>query len=215
MQIFSSAPKADYLRANSNVNNIAFWVLAHIISDERLHDAVKQEVNAAWKSEQLDIKFLCANSPILDDTFHECLRLKAGAMMGRKVEAPTRIGNKWLKPGASILIPSRQLHFNEHVWGANAKGFDAKRFSEHKGLLKHSSYRPFGGGVSLCPGRKIAKEQVFALIAILFHRFDVTLSQEMRTEFPRLDVSTPALGITGPAKGMDVFLDVSNRAKKI
>ena len=69
--------------------------------------------------------------------------------------------------------------------------------------------------MSLCPGRKIAKEQVFALIAILFHRFDVTLSPEMRTEFPRLDVSTPALGVTGPAKGMDVFLDVRERARII
>lgn len=209
----STSSKADSLRANSNVNNISFWVLAHIVTDERLRDAVKKEVNAAWNSEQLDIKFLCANAPVLDDTFHECLRLKAGAMMGRKVQEPTLIGNKWLKPGASILIPSRQLHSNENVWGANHKSFDANRFADNKGLLKHSSYRPFGGGVSYCPGRKIAREQVFALVAILFHRFDVVVSKEMPTEFPRLDVSTPALGVTGPAKGMDIFLDLSPGAK--
>lgn len=176
---------------------------------------MKQEVDAAWKSEQLDIKSLCANAPFLDGIFHECLRLKAGAMMGRKVQAPTRIGNKWLKAGASILIPSRQLHSNENVWGSNHKSFDVKRFAENKGLLKHSSYRPFGGGVSYCPGRKIAKEEVFALIAIVFHRFDISPSKELPTEFPRLDVSTPALGVTGPAKGMDIFLDLSHRAKHI
>lgn len=207
--------KTDYLRANSNVNNIAFWVLAYIVSDERLHDTVKQEVDAAWKLEQLDIKSLCANAPVLDGVFHECLRHKAGAMMGRKVLAPTRIGNKCLQPGAGVLIPSRQLHFNEHVWGANHQSFDAKRFAENKGLFNHSSYRPFGGGVSLCPGRKISKVKVFALVAVFFHRFDVALSEEMRTEFPGLDVSTPALGVTGPTKGMDIFLDLRNRAKMI
>lgn len=190
-------------------------MLAHIISDERLHGAVKQEVDAAWKLEQLDIKSLCANSPILDGIFQECLRLKAGAMMGRKVQAPTRIGNKWLKPGTSIPIPSRQLHSNGNVWGENHKSFDPKRFAENKGLLKHSSYRPFGGGVSFCLGRKIAREEVFALIAILFHRFDIVLSKELRTEFPRLDFSTPALGVTGVAKGMDIFLDLGHRTKHI
>ena len=188
-------------------------MLAHIISDDQLYRDVKLEVDTAWKSEQLDIKFLCANAPVLDDTFNECLRLKAGAMMGRKVQAPTRIGNKWLKPGASILIPSRQLHSNEDVWGSNHKSFDGKRFAQNKGLLKHSSYRPFGGGVSFCPGRKIAREHVFALVAILFHRFDIVISKEMRTEFPRLDMSTPALGVTGPAKGMDIFLDLSYNVK--
>ncbi|KAL8864053.1 MAG: hypothetical protein Q9198_010128, partial [Flavoplaca austrocitrina] len=93
--------RADNVRANSNVNNAAFWVLAHILFDERLREAVKEEVNTAWESEHLDVKFLCANSPMLDGTFHECLRLAAGAMMGRKVLATTRIGDKILKPGGT------------------------------------------------------------------------------------------------------------------
>ena len=63
--------------------------------------------------------------------------------------------------------------------------------------------------MSLCPGRKIAKEQVFAFVAILIHRLDIKLNQDMRQEFPKLNVSTPALGVMGPAKGMDVFVDLS------
>lgn len=73
-----------YIRANSNVNNTAFWVLAHILFDGQLRKAVKQEVNAAWESEHLDVQLLCANATVLDRTFHECLRLKAGVMMRRK-----------------------------------------------------------------------------------------------------------------------------------
>lgn len=188
-------------------------MLAYILFEERLRNAVKSEVNAAWKSGELDIKFLCANAPVLNNTFHECLRLDAGAMMGRKVSAPTRIGNKILKPGASILIPSRQLHSNEDVWGASHKDFDVERFAKDEGLLKHSSYRPFGGGVSFCPGRKIAKEQVFALVAILVNRFDIAINKAKRPEFPRTDVSTPALGVLAPAKGMDILVDLSHVGK--
>lgn len=188
-------------------------MLAHILFDEELRKAVKQEVNAAWISEHLDVKFLCANAKVLDRVFHECLRLKAGAMMGRKVLAPAHIGNKLLQPGGTVLIPSRQLHSNANVWGEDHQHFAEARFAENEDLLKHSSYRPFGGGVSLCPGRKIAKEQVFAFVAILIHRFDVRLNHDIRQEFPRLNVSTPALGVTGPAKGMDIFVELSHLEK--
>lgn len=207
--------EADDIRANSNVNNAAFWVLAHILFDEQLRQAVKQEVDAAWKSEHLDIKFLCANATILDNTFHECLRLKAGAMMGRKVLAPTSIGGKMLKPGGTVLIPSRQLHSNGNVWGVDHQQFDESRFAKNDGLLRHSSYRPFGGGVSLCPGRKMAKEQVFAFVAILIHRFNIKLNPDTRQAFPQLNVSTPALGVTSPAKGMDIFVDLSHNGMNI
>ena len=185
-------------------------MLAHILFDKKLRQDVKEEVSAAWKSGHLDVKSLSANATVLNRTFHECLRLKAGAMMGRKVLTPTRIGNKMLKRGGTVLIPSRQLHSNANVWGADHQHFAEGRFAKDEGLLRHSSYRPFGGGVSLCPGRKIAKEQVFAFVAILIHRLDIKLNQDMRQEFPKLNVSTPALGVMGPAKGMDIFVDLSH-----
>ena len=184
-------------------------MLAYILFDNNLYKAAREEVNGAWDGGNLDVKTLCANATVLDRTFHECLRLKAGAMMGRKVLAATRIGNKMLKTGGTVLIPSRQLHSNANVWGSDHQEFSEARFAENEDLLKHSSYRPFGGGVSLCPGRKIAKEQVLALVAILIHRFDIELDQNMLQQFPRPDVSTPALGVTGPATGMDVFVKLN------
>ncbi|KAL8643689.1 MAG: hypothetical protein Q9226_008186 [Calogaya cf. arnoldii] len=195
--------------ANSNVNHASFWVLAHVLFDDQLREAVKEEVNAAWTSGHLDVKFLCANGKVLDRTFHECLRLTAGAMMGRKVQKTTQIGDKILKPGGTVLVPSRQLHANASVWGPDHQQFSEARFAKNENLVKHSSYRPFGGGVSLCPGRKLAREQVFTLVAILIHRFDVRLCQDKKQEIPRLNVSTPALGVTGPAKDMDVCVELS------
>ena len=190
-------------------------MVTQILFDEQLRKAVKEEVNTAWQSEDLDVKFLCANATVLDRTFHECLRLKAGAMMGRKVLAPTRIGNKLLNPGGTVLIPTRQLHSNPNVWGTDHQQFSEARFANNQGLLKHSSYRPFGGGVSLCPGRKAAREQVFAFVAILIHRFDIKLNRDIRQEFPSLNISTPALGVTGPAKGMDILVELSHVEKGI
>ncbi|CAD6574398.1 MAG: hypothetical protein ASARMPRED_006688 [Alectoria sarmentosa] len=201
-----------YWAANSNEYNISFWLIAHLLFNERLLQEVGPEIEAAWKDNALDIKHLCANAPVLDGVFHESLRLNGGAMMSRKVLARTNIGRKVLQPGTNVLIPSRQLHMNEQVWGADCARFDAGRFVENKTLLRHSSYRPFGGGVSYCPGRVMAKEQVYAFVGILFHRFGMKLSQKDGIEFPRLDESMPSLGITGPVKGMDIVLDLKVRS---
>ncbi|KAF7908167.1 uncharacterized protein EAF01_003922 [Botrytis porri] len=202
-----------YWAANSNEYNISFWLIAHLVYNVPLMERVRDELEAGWKDGELDIKYLCANSPNLDGAFQESLRLNGGAMMSRQVKQPTMIGNKLMQPGSNVLMPSRQLHMNENVWGQDYKNFDAERFVRDKGMLKHSSYRPFGGGISYCPGRVMAKEQVYAFVAIIFRRFDVKLAPGINGKFPVLDESTPSLGITGPVKNMDVFMDLTEREK--
>jgi cytochrome P450 len=177
---------------------------------------VRAETEAAWFNGELDIKYLCSQSPNLDEIFSEALRCNGGAMVSRIVMSPITIGGKLLKPGNAIIIPSRQLHMNEKVWGENRHEFDPFRFTKRKTLSRHSSYRPFGGGNTYCPGRVLAKEEVFGFLAILLRRFDLKLAEGRgpkggKQVFPSLDDSTPALGITGPMKSHDVLIDVSPR----
>jgi cholesterol 7alpha-monooxygenase len=141
------------------------------------------------------------------------MRLKNGAGALRVVKEKTVIGDKLLQPGNSILIPFHQLHTNEHVWGPTVGDFDPSRFLEKKSLARHPSFRPFGGGTTYCPGRVIAKEQVFGFIAVLLHRFDIKLAQAEgsvgeKPPFPLLNDSVPSLGINGPLSGMDIIVDM-------
>ncbi|KAF2464462.1 cytochrome P450 [Lindgomyces ingoldianus] len=204
-----------YWAANSNEYNISFWVLAHLLHSPDLFRTVYEETEAAWPHGKLDIKWLCTNAPNLDAIFSEALRLNGGAMVSRVVRSPITLGGKVLQPGHSALIPARQLHMNEKVWGDNVAEFDATRFKNKKSLTRHSSYRPFGGGVTYCPGRVLAKEEVFSFLAILFHRFDIKLAVvgAEKQKFPKLDDSTPALGITGPVRSMDVIIETTLKNK--
>ena len=133
--------------------------------------------------------------------------------MGRKVLAAIRIGNIWLKPGTNISYLAGSPNPTKESGATIMRTLTGRDRWRTKGLLKHSTYRPFGGGVSYCPGRKITKDQVFAMISIMFHRVNGTLYDEIRTEFSWLDYSTPALGVTGLAKGMDIFLNLKNRGE--
>lgn len=191
-------------------------MLAHLLHNPKLLHIVQKETEAAWFDGELDIKYLCAKSPNLDAIFNEALRCNGGAMVSRIVMEPITIGGKLLEAGNAIIIPSRQLHMNEKVWGQNRQEFDAFRFKRQKTLSRHPSYRPFGGGNTYCPGRVLAKEEVFGFLAILFHRFDLQLAKGKgpnggKQAFPSLDDSTPALGITGPVKSHDVLISATAR----
>ncbi|KAI9718837.1 MAG: hypothetical protein M1828_006526 [Chrysothrix sp. TS-e1954] len=203
--------RASIMLANSNEYNISFWIVTHLVFDKELMRVVKPEIQAAWATGHLDVKSLCANSPNLTALFQEALRLNGGAMVSRKVLHRTELGGKVLEPGNSYL---RQLHKNEQVWGKDFNHFSAFRFAKKKHLARHSSYRPFGGGVTYCPGRVLAKEEVFGFVAMLLHQFNLDLAEGYggksgQQTFPKLDDSMPALGISGPTQSTDVILKMS------
>ena len=184
-------------------------MLSFLLFDEQLLDVVRDEVQEAWSQGSLDVKSLCANSPNLNAIFHETLRLRGGSMIAREVVSQTSLGGKKLQPGNTVIIPGRLLHKNQEVWGKYVDDFQPRRFKEKKHLARHPSYRPFGGGSTYCPGRVLAKEEVFGFLGILLHRFHIKLANDAKRDFPRLNTTMPSLGITGPMDGDDVMAEVT------
>ncbi|KAL1622104.1 hypothetical protein SLS54_005169 [Diplodia seriata] len=195
--------------AHSNTVNAGFWLLSYLLFNPALLAAVKEETGHAFTNGRLDTAKLANDCPILDSVWLEVLRLVNGAMSVRKVVTPTTISGKELESGNTVIIPFRQLHFNEHVWGQARFGFDPERFLKGQKLRNHASYRPFGGGVSLCPGRHLAKSEVCGFLATLLQRYDVALPAALPPQvFPRLDETKPSTGITGALGDMDVVFDI-------
>ncbi|KAL5433221.1 hypothetical protein PMIN06_011757 [Paraphaeosphaeria minitans] len=60
--------------------------------------------------------------------------------------------------GRRLIIPCGQLHLHKSVSGDDAAEFDMNCFLDNTKVSSNPSYRPFGGGVTYCPGRLLAKE---------------------------------------------------------
>ncbi|PSR82482.1 cytochrome P450 [Coniella lustricola] len=103
------------------------------------------------------------------------------------------------------------MHFNPVVYGPDADTFNPMRFANNSKLQRSTSWRPFGGGNIHCPGRFIARREVYMFVAIVLFRFDVKLAPAPgggKQRFPCLDTSIPLGGIFAPLPGDDVILDV-------
>lgn len=106
------------------------------------------------------------------------------------------------------------MHHDEEFFGSDAGEFDADRFLKNKGLAISKSYKPFGGGSTMCPGRFVARSEIYIFIALVLHRFDVRLAPAEgggEQAFPVLDRKKPSLGVMGPVKGHDVLVSVKLR----
>ena len=189
-------------RILSNAYKLCFWMMAYLVNDSLLYEAIKAEVTVAVHGGLLGLEDRC---PRLAALYDEVLRLTASSASIRTVESDTTLRNVVLSAGGKVLLPFRQLHFDEKVFGNNVDECDAERFLRDKNLGNSPSFRPFGGGSTYCPGRYVAKREVMAFIALAMSRFDdIMLAENEHFAFPKLDTKTPSLGIMMPMIGEDV-----------
>ncbi|KAJ3571853.1 hypothetical protein NPX13_g5238 [Xylaria arbuscula] len=203
-----------------NIYKVAFWALSYLAFDPSLSAAILAEVEPAAKDGDLDELYLAEKCPQLESLISEVLRLTVATALVRDITAPTEIGGKTLQPGNKVLISYRQLHTDQSTWGTDPLRLGPNRFVDNPKLYSSKSYRPFGGGHTLCPGRFMAKRALGYAIAKVLTTFDMKLNVEMTRRavggkrnggieslnFPILDASKPSPGASLPLKGQDVYL---------
>jgi cytochrome P450 len=208
---------------NTNAYKLLFWMLAFMLQDAELVHKVTTELQATFRKDgSLNIALLQTHTPYVTALWYESLRLCNSSASARFVTTDTQIGDYTLKAGRRLLIPYRQLHLNKAIFGADADTFDINRFIKNTKLAQSPSYRPFGGGVTYCPGRFLAKQEMFMALAFLLCRHDVQLPPMSKADekghgqkFPRMDELKPGIGIIGPVKGDDLVIRLTQKVVRI
>ena len=175
-----------------------------------LLSTVREETATAVRPDApLSLPYIMDSCPWLSALFHEALRVCSASSSIRLVTTPTSIGGKELPAGSRVIVPFRQLHFDSNVYGPDVDDFAPERFIRSKTLTHSSSYRPFGGGISYCPGRFIARQEVGVFVTLVLARFKVEVAGDMK--MPELDAEKPTTGLMSPKPGEDVLLKLTPR----
>ncbi|CAH0021759.1 unnamed protein product [Clonostachys rhizophaga] len=190
-----------------NVYKAAFWALAHILLP-------------AYREGRVDTSYL-DKCPLLESLLDEVLRLTVATALLRNVISPSALRDVTIPPGSKVLVPYRQLHRNQDVWGTEPPVLDPARFRNNPKLLGSKSFRPFGGGQTLYPGRVLAKQSIKYTIVSLLMKFDLEIDVEMtrkavrgdgsKLNFPQMDSTKPSPGASLPVQGQDAYLVLKER----
>ena len=188
---------------------MGFWLISHILCDPKLSLAVCKEIEKAHNLDgSLDMKVLTTECPSLDSVWYEVLRIYNAASTAREAVEETVIGGKLVHKGDRILTPFRQFQMDTSIFGANARNFIPDRFLKSKNLHRAKGYHPFGGGTTYCPGRFFAQQEIYMLVAFVFHRFELSIAGACVV--PKLDVNTPVPAAMRPMSDMNIRLAPRN-----
>lgn len=202
-----------YHRINANAYRSAFWTLAYVLHDQSLVGALREEIAPVFAQGTTNLGSRIEGCRLLESVYLKSLRLSSSSATIRNVQNTTTIGDFTLQKGINILVPYCQLHLDASVWGPSPTQFDPERFLNEGHLKQSPSFKPFGGGTTYCPGRFIARQEVMAFVAVVLHRFDVTLSPSQgayskKQTLPRINNRTLAVSLMSPMAGDDLLLDV-------
>ncbi|XP_037521719.2 cytochrome P450 9e2 [Rhipicephalus sanguineus] len=85
-----------------------------------------------------------------------------------------RYGKYLIKKGTSVMVPTYQLHHDPLYW-TDPEKFDPDRFGpENKHLIKPGVYQPFGLGIRVCIGQRLALLEMASVTSQVLRRFRIT-----------------------------------------
>lgn len=163
-----------------------FWLLFHILSNpdvlrtcqqELLGLVVKDTKTIIGRVKVVDMSLIKAMCPTMMAMLHETLRYHSTVINIKEVQHDTTLASEYhLKKGAIVMIPGTAVHHDTEIWGPDATSFDHHRFltpGGHKKLSSTSAYRPFGAGVTMCPGLHFSTNTMLSLVAMVLLQFDI------------------------------------------
>jgi cytochrome P450 len=98
------------------------------------------------------------------------------------------------------FVPDRFLNDVTKIDSSNGQAADGTSMGKTAPSIK--SMKPFGGGVTLCPGRHLAVNEVMAFIASALRRLDIQLVEDQKEVKPL--TRYPAAGTYPPDRNVSV-----------
>ncbi|KAJ3041527.1 hypothetical protein HK097_002257 [Rhizophlyctis rosea] len=203
----------------TNATQAVFWCLAHLITyttsdfQQRLIAEGREGLRLSRDANgnltaTPDIAKL-TEAPLLSSLFEETLRHVSGTLMMREVSVDAMIedvetGRVFkVKKGDFVALPARHLHRNKEVHDGPGE-FRPERFVEKK--AGRYELMPFGGGVSLCPGRFFASHEIKAFVAVALQLFDFKVVDPL----PGLHLAQYGVGVMPPTAAMNVEIHLKD-----
>lgn len=188
--------------SQANTLPAAFWSLAHLLRDPNGRAVVVAEVEAHGLG---DLKRL----PRLYSSVCEALRLSSESLTVRLVTRDCQItlaGDRkiTLRAGDRVALCPQITHRDAEVFEAPEE-FRYDRFLADGGPRQFSkrgqrlpiALMPYGGGVSMCPGRFLANNEIMQFTGLALTRLEIEL---LEPGLPPLDKSRAGLGVLSPTR---------------
>ncbi|XP_066573459.1 5-beta-cholestane-3-alpha,7-alpha-diol 12-alpha-hydroxylase-like [Amia ocellicauda] len=210
--------------SQGNTGPAAFWLLLFLMKHPEAMKAVQKEVEDVLKETGQEVtpggalinltRDMLLKTPILDSTVEETLRLIAAPVLTRAVLQDMTLkmadGREYsLREGDRVaLFPYAAVHIDPEVH-PDPQSFKYDRFLNPDGTKKTDFYRngkkmkyysmPWGAGVTMCPGRFFATNELKQYVFLMLTYFEFELKNPVE-EIPPIDITRWGFGSMQPTR---------------
>ncbi|XP_029309763.1 7-alpha-hydroxycholest-4-en-3-one 12-alpha-hydroxylase-like [Cottoperca gobio] len=208
--------------SQGNTGPSAFWLLLFLMKNPEAMAAVKEEVDKVLKEFEQEVqpggplinltREMLMKTPVLDSAVEETLRLTAAPLLTRAVLQDMTLkmadGREYfIREGDRIAVfPYIAVHIDPEIH-PDPHSFKYDRFLNPNGSKKTDFYKagkkvkyynmPWGAGVSMCPGRFFATNELkqFAFLLLVYFEFELKNPDE---KIPEIDFRRWGFGAMQP-----------------
>lgn len=204
----------------ANTMPAAFWALFFAARDPSMADRCRGEALKSFKSSSdIDQKEVTPDPsseimlPTIQAAISEAFRLSIASLTVRCATENMDISlhgtNKILRvrKGDRVVLAPALVHMDPEIYPEPLTympdRFLKKKVREKGGhaIAASIALQPFGGGVSMCPGRHLAQAELRGFVAKVFMRWEVDLSTDgVPCPTPPLDMARAGLGVLPPIR---------------
>jgi cytochrome P450 len=191
--------------AEANTIPATFWTLYYLLRDPTARAAVQAELQA--NSGDLASPAVLKRLRLLNSSVLEALRLCSSSMVVRQVMRSFTLelstGERHaLREGDRVCLYPEVSHSDPEIF-AEPERYRFDRFAGadgppqffKRGKRATLALMPFGSGVSMCPGRFLASNEIVQVVANVLQRLDIEL---LPHETPVVDRRRAGLGVLPP-----------------
>ncbi|KAI3704428.1 hypothetical protein L1987_74648 [Smallanthus sonchifolius] len=170
--------KLFYFAGQETTASLLVWTMVLLSKHQEWQSRAREEVLNVLGDKDMDVDRL-SHLKVVNMIFYEVLRLYPPVVgIARKVDKHITLGGFSLPSGVQIGFPIMLIHYDEQLWGSDAKKFNPDRFSEgiSKATKNQVIYFPFGWGPRICIGQNFALLEAKIALAMILQRFSFDYS---------------------------------------
>ncbi|KAM9720004.1 7-alpha-hydroxycholest-4-en-3-one 12-alpha-hydroxylase-like [Menidia menidia] len=210
--------------SQGNTGPSSFWLLLFLLKHPEAMTAVREEVDKVLKESGQEVqrggslinltREMLMKTPVLDSAVEETLRLTAAPLLTRAVLQDMNLkladGREYFirKGDRMAIFPYNAVHLDPEVH-PDPHSFKYDRFLNPDGSKKTDFYKggkkvkyynmPWGAGVSMCPGRFFATNELkqFVFLMLVYFEFELKNPDE---KIPEIDFKRWGFGSMQPIR---------------